>query len=70
MSRPFASSLLLAAFVGSTVLTGCDSGGGMTTAPKGHDGKSATGQPGGAPAGGPKAPDAKAVPRKGGPAPR
>ena len=65
MSRASIASLLSAALIGSALISGCDSGGGgMTSAPQGHDGKSATGHSGGGPAGGPKAPDAKAVPKR------
>ena len=65
MFRPSIASLLSAALIGSALISGCDSGDGTTSAPQGHDGRSATGHTGGTPAGGPNSPDAKAVPNRG-----
>ena len=60
MFRPSIVSLLFVSLIGAALLAGCDPGGGTTTAPQGHDGKSATGHSGGSPAAGPMSPQAKA----------
>jgi hypothetical protein len=61
---------LLLAFVPCVFASvGCDSPGTTTTAPEGHDGKSATGHTGGMPAAGPDSPEAKAAAKKATPTP-
>ncbi len=61
MLRHSIERMLFAPLIGVALLSGCDAGGtGTTTAPEGHDGKSATGHSGASPAGGPTSPEAKA----------
>jgi hypothetical protein len=66
MFRKSIVGLLFAPIIGIALMAGCDGGsGGTTTAPEGHDGKSAaTGHAGGGPAGGPMSPEGKAEARK------
>jgi uncharacterized lipoprotein len=63
MLRPSIAGLVCASLV-AVLLAGCETGSGTTTAPEGHDGKSATGHAGGTPAGGPTSPQAQADAKK------